>query len=144
MGEKSVECECMYPDQGGLCDSIKRMLKIEPSEDDLPNPIEEDDLVNVENEDVETAKNIESVEYRNVVNFIVGEIVDDIVTVAVDNTVEVDVECRGCRKVDSRCLTHAVDLICRKLKTKVWKQNKQGLYRNVYRLTENPICPVPS
>ena len=43
-----------------------------------------------------------------------------------------------CDKVAGRCLTHQVDLVSRKVKSKVWKS---GAHRRVYKLVESFVCP---
>jgi hypothetical protein len=47
-----------------------------------------------------------------------------------------------CRKVDSRCLKHKVELVYQKQRTKVWKQSRSGLFRNVYQMVRVKVCPV--
>ena len=51
------------------------------------------------------------------------------------------VEDTFCRKVEGYCNTHGVELKSRKLKTRVWRKNAKGTYRNVYVMVQSEVCP---
>ena len=57
----------------------------------------------------------------------------------VQNCVIQDVRCK---KVDERCITHNVNLVCVRTRKRLCVRSKSGVYRHVYKLVSTWNCPV--
>ena len=123
-----VECECLYPGkENDICEQVRSL--VEGGVVDRPVEMQDVEVHDVENDvemdDIEetNAKHVEKTPVEN-------------------HEDQVEEPYIYCRKSDSRCETHIVDLVSRRHRTRVWKQNTRGIYRHVYQMVRTLVCPV--